>query len=165
MNEVAEDPRSTLPQDVGRPGAHAPSPQRIFRREVALARIAEVAAVRDELSRDGIAVVFAYSVKTNPRRELLEAARRNDFLAEVISLDELTWSLENGFAVEDTIYNGPQPLLDTGIGAGVGTIFADSLEAFRRNAVRGIGRLRGIRLRPSISPNPGSGSRRPTTAC
>lgn len=137
-------------QDVGAPESHGSTPARIFCRKAACERIAAVAALRDALARPSLALVSGYSFKTNPRPELLAAARDRGFFAETISPDELRWAAQHGFSREKTIYNGPAPLLEPPHGAHLGVVFADSLEALAHNARRGVTRLDGVRLRPSM---------------
>lgn len=49
----------------------------------------------------------AYSVKTNPLPWILEVARTEGCMAEVVSGDEFARALECGFSPEDVIFNGP----------------------------------------------------------
>lgn len=49
----------------------------------------------------------AYSVKTNPLPWILQVAREQGCLAEVVSGDEFALALECGFAPQDVIFNGP----------------------------------------------------------
>ena len=88
---------------------------------------------------------FAYSVKTNPDRLLLEMVRDAGLYAEVISPQELQLTMALGFK-NRTIYNGPQPAWRCSDVPGI--VFADSLEAFVENARRLEGALGGMRLRP-----------------
>src|SRR5581483_5364135 len=113
-------------------------------------RFARVASARDALaSASGLDVVAGFSVKTNPRRELMTLAREHGFFAETISPDEQAWAAANGFAPEQTIVNGPHPA-DPPSGEPVAYAFADGLEAFERNLRRGAARVQGVRLRPSL---------------
>ncbi len=77
-------------------------------------------------------------------------ARKHGFFAETISRDELEWAAHEGFAPHETIYNGPEPLLDRAEGKRLAYAFADSVEAYERNLVRGVAHVHGIRLRPSM---------------
>lgn len=88
---------------------------------------------------------FAYSVKTNPDRELLECANEAGLYAEVIGPEELELVEELGFASR-TIYNGPHPAWRASDVPGI--IFSDSPEAFAENARRVEGALVGVRMRP-----------------
>lgn len=88
---------------------------------------------------------FAYSVKTNPRREILHAARRAGFFAEVISPHELRHVRKSGFDADSIIYNGPYPAAVADDEAGV--IFADSIEAYSAACARFPDALVGVRLR------------------
>jgi diaminopimelate decarboxylase len=87
----------------------------------------------------------AYSVKTNPRDEVIDLALRHGLDVEVISEAERRHVRARGFAPGRILYNGPRPL-----GEGdVAVAFADSAEAFARNAARSMEVAHGIRLRPS----------------
>ena len=86
----------------------------------------------------------AYSVKTNPRREILHAAREAGCYAEVISHQERTTALDAGFSAPRIIYNGPSPLQH----GPVYCAFADSPEAFNRYARDRVAAVIGIRYRP-----------------
>ena len=88
---------------------------------------------------------FAYSVKTNPDRGLLEIVRDAGLYAEVISPQELELAHQLGFE-NRTIYNGPFPAWRTRDVPGI--VFSDSPEAFHENARRLEGALVGIRVRP-----------------
>lgn len=89
----------------------------------------------------------AYSVKTHPSAVLLGHARRNGFLAEVISPEEALLAREAGFTDDELVLNGPLwgprgPTPPRCFAA-----FADSIEALRflPACTRGI---TGLRLRP-----------------
>lgn len=88
---------------------------------------------------------FAYSVKTNPDRMLLEMICASGLYAEVISPEELELALDVGFE-NRTIYNGPHPAWRHESVAGI--VFSDSPEAFVQNVRRLEGVLIGARLRP-----------------
>ena len=126
------------------------TPRRIFREHVARRRLEQVAAVRDGLSRPTVTVQTGFSFKTNPRRELVTLARLHGFLAETIARDELEWAARVGFPPEETIYNGPEPLLDRKEGERLALAYADSIEAFARNARLGVAHVHGVRLRPAM---------------
>ena len=127
-----------------------PTPKRLFLPKAARARIDRVAHVRDALSREPLQVVASFSFKTNPRSELLALARDAGFFAETISDDELAWAFRNGFTPDRTIYNGPLPLVERPGPEPLSVVFADSVEAFVRNQERGLSRVGGIRMRPSM---------------
>ncbi|HEX3550775.1 MAG TPA: hypothetical protein VHT53_10385 [Candidatus Elarobacter sp.] len=132
------------------PPANERTPCRVYLPDVARERIERVARLRDVLGRPPLALVSAFSVKTNPRAELLATARACGYRAEVISADELRWARRLGFDAGAIVYNGPEPLLAAEGGEQVGLIFADSVEAFARNAGRGVALVGGARLRPSM---------------
>jgi diaminopimelate decarboxylase len=123
------------------------TPTRVFRAELARERLDTLARLRDQLGRPPLTVIAAFSLKTNPRAELLEMARERGLFAEAISADELRWAARLGFKADCTVYNGPQPL--TGADP-LEFVFADSVEAFERNFERGVARVNGVRLRPSM---------------
>jgi diaminopimelate decarboxylase len=87
----------------------------------------------------------AYSVKTNPRDEMLALALRHGIDVEVISEAEWRHVRSRGFDPSRILYNGPRPLGT----AQVAVAFADSIEAFERNAARYMGLAHGIRIRPA----------------
>jgi len=136
-------------RDVGPPETYAKTPYRIFRGDAARDRIATVASLRDSLGDPPIGLVSGYSFKTNPRPELVSAARACGFYAETISGEELAWAVEEGFPPSQIIYNGPRPLREPA-DTPVGLAFADSVEALVRNVRRGVARLHGVRLRPTM---------------
>lgn len=136
--------------DLSAPDPAGATPYRVFRERTARARLAQVAGLRDELSTPELALTAGYSVKTNPRPEMMVAARESGFFAEVISPQEFAWAQAHAFGAERTIYNGPQPLGRHPSAGAIGFTFADSIEAWRRNVGERIGTVRGIRLRPSM---------------
>ncbi len=103
------------------------------------AALAKMAEMRPPLQ-------FGYSVKTNPDRAFVAAARSAGLFAEVISPQELALALEFGFGTR-TIYNGPWPAWRAGASPGI--VFADSLQAFNENARRLPDALCGLRVRPA----------------
>jgi diaminopimelate decarboxylase len=130
--------------------ASQPTPRRLFLPQAARSRIDRVARMRDALSREPLQLVASFSFKTNPRPELLALARDAGFFAETISRDEVAWAFRNGFTPERTIYNGPLPLSKKPGPEPLGVVFADSVEAFVSNRERGLARVAGVRLRPSM---------------
>jgi diaminopimelate decarboxylase len=126
------------------------TPRRIFRPRAARERVECVSRLRDALSRPPVQLVASFSFKTNPRAELVTLAREAKFFAETISYDEVAWAFRTGFTPARTIYNGPQPLLETPTDEPLEFVFADSIEAFVRNRERSVARIAGIRMRPSM---------------
>ncbi len=122
------------------------TPAQIFLEETSAATFSKTACMIANTKADAVRVRAAYSVKTNPRRELLDLARRKSFCAEVISADELAWALSEGFEPERIIYNGPRPLSDSRFPVHVA--FADSIVAFEGYAKKTVATVIGIRLRP-----------------
>lgn len=129
------------------PGAKTPT--RLFLHGHARERFAAIACARERLSTGGIRVVIGYSVKTNPRAEMLAYAREHGFFAEVISRDELRWAFDRGFPPERIIYNGPAPLNERPSRGRLAVAFADSVEAFRRQIAAGCALRQGVRIRPA----------------
>ncbi|MFN2450195.1 MAG: hypothetical protein ABR508_10495 [Candidatus Baltobacteraceae bacterium] len=89
---------------------------------------------------------FCYSVKTNPRVEMLQAALDNGIRPEVISPAELEHAARFGAPLPAIVYNGPYPAAFCGAQPGI--VFADSVQAFTQNAQRFAGALCGVRVRP-----------------
>ncbi len=89
---------------------------------------------------------LAYSVKTNPAPELLRAAKRVGFLAEVIGPQELEHARTWGFTDDKLVYNGPYPARNCAHPPAI--IFADSIEGFASAAEHFPRSTVGIRLRP-----------------
>jgi diaminopimelate decarboxylase len=136
--------------DLAAEAATVRTPRRIFRERVARERIETLARLRDTLARPPLGLIASFSFKTNPRAELVKLARKHGFFAETISHDELEWAAHEGFPPEQTVYNGPEPLLDRAEGKRLAYAFADSVEAYERNLQRGVARVHGVRLRPSM---------------
>src|SRR5262249_31824462 len=130
------------------------TPQRLFLPRTAEAAFARLHAVSPI---DGIALRYAYSLKTSPDAEYLMLARKADMLAECISLLEVRRALEAGWLSGDIVLNGPGegwPSTErTGDGLRFGS--AGPVEERERLVASGRGaRLWGVRLRI-----PGSRSR------
>ncbi len=89
---------------------------------------------------------LCYSVKTNPRSEVLQCARAHGFFAEVISPQEVSHAIACGFEASQIVYNGPYPATYCRVAPGY--VFADSPEAFAAAATRFTESTIGIRLRP-----------------
>ena len=124
------------------------TPCRIFVQEFADEAFEWVAGACTRISTGrGIRLRAAYSVKTNPRREMLNAAHRAGLSAEVISPDEIAWARRCGFSGDRLIVNGPHRPQSIAGGPAL-VAFADSVEAFGYNARDSIGRIHGIRVRP-----------------
>jgi diaminopimelate decarboxylase len=126
------------------------TPRRLFVERAAVDRFSAVRRTCEALSLDtGLAIIRAYSVKTNPSHRMLALARDQGFFAEVISADECVAAQRANFPFDQLIYNGPEPPLLSALGT-FGFCFADSVEAFARNALLDIANVAGIRLRPSM---------------
>ncbi len=91
-----------------------------------------------------------YSVKTNPRDEMVALMHRNGVLAECISEGECDQAREHGYEWHEITYNGPRPLRDRK----VNVAFADSVEAFSFYATRAdMMNVHGVRMRPHTIPS------------
>ncbi|HMB32458.1 MAG TPA: hypothetical protein VKV41_00425 [Methylomirabilota bacterium] len=130
------------------------TPQRLFLPRTAEAAFARLHAVSPI---DGIALRYAYSLKTSPDAEYLMLARKAGMLAECISLLEVRRALEAGWLPGDIVLNGPGkwwPSTERTVD-GLRVVFSDSVEELERLVASGRGdRLWGVRLRI-----PGSRSR------
>jgi diaminopimelate decarboxylase len=134
-----------IPPDIATPRPLLTSPARRWR---------EIAA-RVRAASGDVPVHVAYSVKTNPDRRLMSAAREAGFWAETISTAEVDLSVSCGFSSAETVLNGPGKLWPGTSGAlpRVGTIFADSADELGELARHvAAGRLKvgylGVRIRP-----------------
>ena len=114
------------------------TPARVFLPERARERFGRTAAACARLSAPPVDVTAAYSVKTNPRAELLAEALAHGFMAEVIAADELQWAFDCGFGPERVVYNGPAALPERPRRGAVAAAFADSVEAAARYAGAGV---------------------------
>jgi len=86
-----------------------------------------------------------YSVKTNPRDEMVALMHRSGILAECISEDECDQAREHGYEPHEITYNGPRAVRDRP----VNVAFADSVEAFVFYASRSEAmNVHGVRMRP-----------------
>lgn len=92
-------------------------------------------------------LAIGYSVKTNPRSELLAFALRHGFYAECISPGEVEAASAAGFTARETVYNGPVPA--TRLNCGPKYVFADSLESYRACASLDADVTLGVRVRPA----------------
>lgn len=122
-------------------GLKPATPTRVYLREAAEQNFAQLARVVDGSS----GLRAAYSVKTNPRNELIDLTLRHGLDVEVISEAEWRHVRARGFEPGRILYNGPRPLVD----AQVAVAFADSVEAFERNASRRMELAHGIRVKPT----------------
>lgn len=112
--------------------------------------LADLARSKFERLRDFIAALpllrVGYSIKTNPRRELLHEALRCEFYAECISGGEVAAALNAGFTPANVIYNGPVPA--TALTVQPKLVFADSIEAYTADCAALPDSIAGIRIRP-----------------
>ena len=116
-----------------------------------LADIAE-RTVGDALEAIGPFPLFKlnYSVKTNPRDEMVALMHRSGVLAECISTEECDQAREHGYEPHEITYNGPRVIHDRR----VNVAFADSVEAFAFYASRPDAmNVHGVRMRPHTIPS------------
>jgi diaminopimelate decarboxylase len=130
------------------------TPQRVFlphTAESAFARLSAIAPV------EGIALRYAYSLKTSPDAEYLMLARKAGMFAECISQLEVRRALEAGWLPGEIVLNGPGkwwPPTERAVD-GLRVVFCDSVEELERLVASGRSDgLWGVRLRI-----PGSRSR------
>ena len=91
-----------------------------------------------------------YSVKTNPRDEMVALMHRNGVLAECISEGECDQAREHGYGPDEITYNGPRVIRNRR----VNVAFADSVEAFAFYASRSDAmNVHGVRMRPHTIPS------------
>jgi diaminopimelate decarboxylase len=85
-------------------------------------------------SRDEDKFILAYSVKTSPDSEFMQAARSKGFLAECISLLEVDRAMREGFSADQVILNGPGKWWPQQMQAprGLRAIFCDSTDELER---------------------------------
>lgn len=99
---------------------------------------------------DGLAIVPALSVKTDPQPVLALEYLKRGWYAEVISEAEARWAVGNGFVDEKLILNGPSAAaIAKARDYSFCCCFADSIEAFSVLVSEGRSKLCGVRIRPS----------------
>jgi diaminopimelate decarboxylase len=140
-------------QDLRAAAADLATPHRLF-----LARTARAAFARltPDVAVDGVALHYAYSLKTCPDAEYLALARDARMFAECISQLEVRRALESGWPAEAIVLNGPgkwwpdtSPPVD-----GLRAVFCDSIEELERLAASPrADRLWGVRLRVPEFPS------------
>lgn len=118
------------------------SRRRVFLREVANANFDRLHTFAEKLPL----LRIGYSVKTNPRAELLHEALRCGFYAECISRGEVEMSASAGFHAGSIVYNGPVPASTLNLQPKL--VFADSIEAYDTACASLRGSIVGIRIRP-----------------
>jgi diaminopimelate decarboxylase len=87
--------------------AEVPTPSWLFLDSTASEVFGRAATLAEGLSTPDVAVINAYSIKTNPDARLIKLALDRGFLAEAISLLEVQKALEVGFKPEQVVLNGP----------------------------------------------------------
>ena len=83
------------------------TPSFLYLEKTASEHFKRAAAIVKNLSTEDVAVINAYSMKTNPDARLVQQAYEAGFLAEAISPLEVGKALEVGFKPEQVILNGP----------------------------------------------------------
>jgi diaminopimelate decarboxylase len=127
-------PRSYL-EDLQRVDLEAlQTPACLFFESTAASYFRNAADLAAGLSRPGLGIRNAYSIKTNPDERLIRLALENGFFAESISLMEAKKALANGFSPDQVILNGPAKWWrrETMPGGQFYSIFCDSIEELRR---------------------------------
>lgn len=119
------------------------SRRRLFLHELAKANFDRLRAFIGDLPLFRV----GYSVKTNPRPELLQEALRCGFYAECISSGEIQAALRAGFNPGTVIYNGPVPASALEIQPKF--VFADSIEAYDADCATLRDTIVGVRIRPA----------------
>ena len=133
-NESPAVPRSFMDDISGLDFEQIQTPSFLFLEKTASEHFKRAAEIVRNLSTEDIAVVNAYSMKTNPDARLVQQAYEAGFLAEAISPLEVSKALEVGFKPEQIILNGPgkwwhkEYLPDEPMHAG----FADSISDLQR---------------------------------
>jgi len=127
----------------------SPTPRRVLLGRVAAARFARAARLRQRHPR----LAVAYSLKTDPSRELLALARHHGLWAETISLGEIELAIHCGWPPGQIVYNGPVPLRPRPAGGELQAAFADDAEILGAYLQDVGARVIGIRLRPPFEPS------------
>ena len=131
------------------------TPVRSFLPNVLQSRLAMVRRTLDEVSlATGVSTHYAFSMKTNPNPQVLDAVLGAGGGIECISRAEVSRALSAGFHAESIVLNGPGkwwPHSSSPIS--VGFTFADSVEDFHRilhNLEHGVlqSNFVGVRVRP-----------------
>lgn len=139
MPELGRIRRPVLPTRAGRPDRvvydwpglpeeRPPTPFRLLDLPAFGRRAAVLRAAVAPLAED---VVLAYSVKTCPQPQLLEAAAAFGLVPEVISLDELDTAIKHGLTADRAVLNGPAKWWPFRPSVDCWAFFADSLEELR----------------------------------
>lgn len=136
------------------------TPSWLFLEETASDLFKRAARLADGLSTADTTVTNAYSIKTNPDARLIKLALDSGFMAEGISLLEVSKALEVGFRPEQVILNGPGKWWPEGLlpSEPIYAVFSDSIADLKRVAAsmkRGELRARvaGVRLRTPNVPS------------
>ncbi|MET0624530.1 MAG: ATP-grasp domain-containing protein [Pyrinomonadaceae bacterium] len=118
-------------------GYHFPevaTPSWLFFDSTASEVFGRASSVAQTLTTPDVAVVNAYSIKTNPDERLVKLALDSGFLAEAISLLEVQKALEVGFKPEQVVLNGPGKWWPEGLmpKERLHAVFCDSVADLRR---------------------------------
>jgi diaminopimelate decarboxylase len=156
--QAAEIPESFIHDLNQAPIGDMPTPASVFMPSTAEEYFRRAADFSKQLSKPGVEVLNAYSIKTNPDERLLKIAKNTNFYAEAISLLEVKKALDAGFQPEKVILNGPAKwwLKETLPDPQFFSIYCDSIEEMELVIERvKSGELRtgtlGVRLRtPNI---------------
>ncbi|WP_018685857.1 ATP-grasp domain-containing protein [Actinokineospora enzanensis] len=148
--ETARDVAAALPVDPGVSPARVLFPGALRRAMDVLTGVCQ-----DVTHATGVRTRFAYSVKTNPDRRVLDTVLRRGALVEVISQSEAAFCADAGFPADHVVLTGPAKWwrFDGGP-TKFGAVFCDSLTDLERT-VDLVGRglvhtdVLGLRLAPS----------------
>ena len=110
------------------------TPARLFFEKTAASYFRNAAELAAGLSRPGLEVRNAYSIKTNPDERLIRLALEHNFFAEAISLLEAKKAVDTGFRPDQVILNGPAKWWrrETVPDARFYSVFCDSVEELER---------------------------------
>lgn len=129
------------------------TPATVFLENVLSSRLDSAESLLRKREEGRTTMELAYSIKTNPAKEILQAVNDRGFGVEAISEEEIRWALQNGFSTEEIVVNGPigtEAVIDQNWEHNFRAIFADSIPAFERlaeNKSEGA-QLIGIRINP-----------------
>ena len=123
--------------------ALAESPARVLLPRTAASRFALAKKLQAEHR-----LQVAYSIKTNPDRQLMRLAGDHGLLAETISPGEIEWAIECGWSSDRIIHNGPVPYSRADReGRCILATFADDLTGLSACLESPVADVIGVRLR------------------
>lgn len=138
LSRAISSKRTADPRDQRPPGISLPdpidTPARHLLPDVLSSRLSMVKRTIDDVSRSvGVPMDYAFSMKTNPRLEVLESVRDAGGAIECISRAEVTRAVTAAFPPHRIVLNGPGKWWPSSSDPlDVGLIFADSVEDLER---------------------------------